>query len=239
MVVADPAAELVGLVRAMGDPAPHTVDPAVLRQASLIRRRFAVSLPPPFVGPPAAGEPVRVAVPTDGAAIAAVKWRSFGTNYRGLLPDEFLDRRDVVPPASFWTGRAMVPPSRRHRLLVWGRPGSVYGYVDCGPAHVDDVDPAGAERGDDEIGEVWELYVDPAAQRAGGGTALLAAAEDWLDSVGLFRQELWVLRPNTAAQGFYRSHGWEPTGRVAAVDLGIVAFDELRFRRHRPPDRKS
>lgn len=230
MVIADPSAELVGLVRAMGDPAPDAADPVVLRQATLLRRRFGMSLPPPFIGPPGSGEPVRVAVPTDGPAIAAVKWRAFGTNYRGLLPDAFLDRRDVVPPASFWTGRAMVPPSRRHRLLVWGRPGSVYGYVDCGPAHVDDVDPDGPG-GHDEVGEVWELYVDPSAQRSGGGGALLAAAQEWLDAAGLGRQELSVLRSNTAAQAFYRSHGWHPTGRVVAVDLGAVAFEEVRFRR--------
>ncbi|MCU1352203.1 MAG: hypothetical protein JWM05_1412, partial [Acidimicrobiales bacterium] len=51
--------------------------------------------------------PVRPAAATDGAAIAAVKWRAFGTSYRGILPDELLDRREVVPPVAFWVGRAM------------------------------------------------------------------------------------------------------------------------------------
>jgi ribosomal protein S18 acetylase RimI-like enzyme len=78
---------------------------------------------------------------------------------------------------------------------------------------------------------VWELYVDPAAHRSGGGSALLAAAEAWLDAVGLHHQVLSVLRGNTAAQAFYRSAGWEPTGRVVPVDLGVVAFEEIRYRR--------
>jgi GNAT superfamily N-acetyltransferase len=172
---------------------------------------------------------VRPATALDGAAVAAVKWRAFGTNYRGgVLPDAFLDGRDVVPPASYWVGRAMVPPSRRHRLLVWGRPGTVYGYVDCGPAHPDDA----GDRSD--VGEVWELYVDPAAQGLGGGARLLAAASAWLDEVGLVHQELSVLRTNPAALAFYRRQGWQPTGAVRPVDLGVVAFEELRLRRGSP-----
>lgn len=237
MVVADPTAELVQLVRSMGDPAPAEATPAQRRQAELIRRRFGLALPTPFVGPPGEREPVRVATATDGAAIAGVKWRVFGTSYRGILPDDFLDRRDVVPPAPFWVGRAMVPPSRSHRLFVWGRPGTVHGYLDCGPAHPEDVaadglgdgDPAGADR----VGEVWELYVDPAAHRRGGGGALLAAAEDWLDAAGLHQQVLSVLGSNRAAQAFYRSNDWEPTGRTVPVDLGVVAFEEHRYMRRR------
>lgn len=134
MVVADPAAELLGLVRGLGGPAPDGAPASHQRAAALIRRRFGLALPPPFVVPPSDTEPVRPATAVDGAAIAAVKWRVFATSYRhGVLPDAFLDTRDVVPSASFWTGRAMVPPSRRHRLLVWGRPGTVRGYCDCGP----------------------------------------------------------------------------------------------------------
>lgn len=227
MVIADPGADLLRLVTDGGDPPPTTASRSQRRTAELIRRRFGLSLPPPFAGPPGPGEPVRVAEATDGPAIAAIKWRAFGANYRGgVLADDFLDQRDVVPPASFWIGRAMLPPSRRHRLLVWGRPGTVLGYLDCGPVHPEDADPA-----QPESGEVYELYVDPTAQAMGGGALLLAAAEDWLRSVGFVRAELSTLVTNPPAQAFYRSRGWEPTGRVIPVDLGVVAFDELRFAR--------
>src|SRR5690606_24625146 len=127
--------------------------PAARRQAHLVRRRFGLALPTPFVGPPSGDEPVRVATAADGAAIASVKWRVFGTTYRGVLPDTFLDHRDVVPPATFGIGRAMVPPGRRHRLLVWGRPGVVHGYVDCGPAHHDDVAADDAATGGTAAGD--------------------------------------------------------------------------------------
>lgn len=252
MVIGDPSAELVGLVTAMGDPPPAVAPPAARRQAELIRRRFGLSLPPPFATP-GTDEPVRPATAPDGAAIAAIKWRVFGTNYRGgVLDDAFLDTRDVVPPPMFWTGRAMVPPSRRHQLLVLGGPGRVFGYVDAGPAHpprghagpdpdaaagnvdADEVDgevdgDAGGHADGGSTGEVYELYVDPTAQGGGGGGRLLDAAVAGLIEAGFARIELSVLTTNTAAQAFYRSRGWAPTGVVTHVDLGVVAFDEARF----------
>jgi GNAT superfamily N-acetyltransferase len=215
VVIADPSAEVLDLVRALGDPAPSVAPASAQRRAELVRRRFGVALPPPFAGAPAAEEPVRAATALDGTAIAAVKWRAFGTSYRGVLPDAFLDERDVVPPASYWTGRAMVPPSRRHRLLVWGRPGRVFGYVDTGPAHLGDA----------------ALDLDPAVQRLGGGARLLDAAGDALDDAGFARLELSVVATNARAQAFYRRRGWAPTGRVVHVDLGTLVFDEVRFAR--------
>jgi GNAT superfamily N-acetyltransferase len=231
VVVADPTTDLLRLVTEPGDPPPAEPTPAAARSARLIRRRFGLALPPPFVGEPTASEPIRTAVAADGAAIAAIKWRAFGTNYRGgVMSDSFLDQRDVVPPASFWVGRAMLPPSRRHRLLVWGRPGTVFGYLDAGPVHPEDADPD-----QPEAGEVYELYVDPTAQGRGGGGLLLDAAEAWFRSAGYQRAELSTLATNPAAHAFYAARGWEPTGRITPVDLGIVAFEEVRFARRLGP----
>ncbi len=227
MVVADPAAELLRLVTVHPDPPPSAATAAERRTAALIRRRFGLALPPPFASVEG-DQPVRVAVAADGPAIAAVKWRVFGANYRGgVLDDGFLDRREVVPPASFWTGRAMVPPSPRYRLWVWGRPGTVLGYLDAGPVHPEDQDPLDQE----DAGEVFELYVDPLAQGRGGGGLLLDAAETWFAEQGLARAELSTMATNAAAQAFYWARGWVPTGRVTPVDLGVVAFDEVRFAR--------
>lgn len=235
MVVADPSAELLDLVRSLGDPAPGDAIPPIRARAELVRRRFGLALPPPFVGPPGDGEPVRRATALDGAAIAAIKWRCFGTNYRGVFPDAFLDGRDVVPPASYWTGRAMVPPSRRHGLFVWGRPGTVHGYVDCGPSELvppgTGRDGSGSDGSGSESGEVFELYVDPSRQGAGGGGRLLAEAERFLASVGFATAELSAVEGNEAARRFYVTHGWTDTDRTIAVDLGIVAFEERRFAR--------
>ncbi|MFN8019013.1 MAG: GNAT family N-acetyltransferase [Acidimicrobiales bacterium] len=233
MVVADPSAELVRLVTRHGDPPAVVASRADQRAAELVRRRFGLALPPPFAGEPGRDEPIRVAAPTDGAAIAAIKWRVFGTSYRdGVMDEAFLDRRGVVPPPSFWIGRAMVPPSRRHRIFVWGRPGVAFGYLDAGPVHPEDADPAHPD-----AGEVYELYVDHTAQGRGGGARLLAAAEAWFREVGHPWAELSTQTTNPVAQAFYRANGWEPTGREVPVDLGVVAYVEARYAKPLGPAR--
>lgn len=216
----------------MGDPAPTTPSASSRAAALLIRRRFGLSLPPPYIGDPGPEELIRVAQAVDGAAIAAVKWRVFGTTYRGLLSDRFLDRREVVPPVSYWTGRAMVPPSRRHRLFVWGRPGTVFGYLDCGPAASLIVGADDAR----EVGEVFELYVDPSAAGRGGGTRLLEAAEAWLTEVGLDELELSVLDRNLAARTFYERHGWSDSGARLPRELTTETIVEARY--HKGPMRR-
>lgn len=215
MVVSDPAAELLELVRAGGDPAPCRPDPADMARALLIRRRFGLSLPPPFVeldGDP----PIRRAAVTDAAAIAAIKWRSFGTDYRGVFPDRFLDDRAVVPPVSYWIDRVAAPAPEG--LLVWGRPGSVFGYLEHGRS---ETDPDG--------GAIFELYVDPCAQGRGGGAALLRRAIDDLGSRGCSAIEVWAAVGNGRAHRFYQRHGFRETGERDEVDLGTDVIEEIRF----------
>lgn len=223
IVIADPAAELLTLVQRSGE-SPAPADRAA---AALLRRRFGVALPPPFVEPTDPGDPeatpVRVAAAHDGPAIAAVKWRAFGSCYRGILPDDFLDNREVVPPAAFWIGRAAVPPSRRYSLFVLGRPGHVLGYCDAGPCRDADVDT-------EVTGEVYELYLDPTLLRAGGGRRLLESAVAQLGASGSIDLRLWVLQANRAGRSFYEACGWTADGAARSEDLGRAAFEEVRYR---------
>ncbi|MCU1454050.1 MAG: hypothetical protein JWN46_2196 [Acidimicrobiales bacterium] len=165
---------------------------------------------------------MRRAAATDGAAIAAVKWRTFGSAYRSILPDELLDRREVVPPVSFWVSRALMGAPSGHVLLAWGRPGELLGYVDAGPCRDDDVEAS-------VTGEVYELYVDPSAQRLGGGRLLLGAAVTALRAGGRADVRLWVLAANHRALAFYRSQGWAADGGARREDLGTFEVDEVRF----------
>ena len=222
IVIADPASELLSLVRHASDPP----EPSERASAALIRRRFGLALPPPFADAADPGDPlaapVRRAVAMDGPAIAAIKWRAFGTCYRGVLPDEFLDHREIVPPVGFWVGRAAVPPSRRHSLMVLGRPGHVLGYCDAGPCRDTDVDPT-------LTGEVYELYLDPTLLRRGGGRRLLDEVADHLHQTGSTDLRLWVLKENTAAQAFYLRCGWDPDAGVRSEDLGVAIVEEVRY----------
>ncbi len=232
-MIQDPSEELLALVRRSFPDPPSDADRSAAR---LVRRRFGLSLPPPFaeVAPDGDVPPVRAAVEADGTAAAAVKWRSWQVGYRGVVDDDFLDHRaEVHPSAAWWSQRAAWPPSRRHRLLVLGRPGEVHGFCDVGPYR-----EAGGERGDDVAdptgdhgGQVCSLYVDPSGFRRGWGAALLAAGVEHLGEMGLTDLRLWVVDRNRRARAFYESQGWEADGAVAVRPFPDLTVTEVRYRR--------
>ncbi len=59
---------------------------------------------------------------------------------------------------------------------------------------------------------LWHLYVDPAWQRQGVGTALNRAALDEIAARGADTAWLDVIAKNTKALAFYRALGWREIG---------------------------
>jgi len=220
-MIQDPADELLVLVRRSGDD-PPTADRSA---AALIRRRFGLSLPPPFAASPAPAEvvPVRSATVDDGPAIAAVKWRSWRLAYRGIVPDAFLADLAVVPPPHDWMRRLAERP-RRSAILVAGRSGSVVGLTEVRPWEGDDLDGACT-------GQIRVCYVDPLVARRGIGTALLDAAITHARTSGLEDLRLWVAERNVTARRFYEAGGWRTDGaRMRSELTPEVAMDEVRYR---------
>lgn len=72
-------------------------------------------------------------------------------------------------------------------------------------------------------GSVWALFVDPACEGLGAGTALHERILEWSRSQGL-RSLYLTTTAGTRAELFYRHHGWQEAG---CTDDG-----ELRFERH-------
>lgn len=62
-------------------------------------------------------------------------------------------------------------------------------------------------------GVIWMLYVLPAYQGCGVGSALYDAAIGSIKSAGQRRAVLEVLAANENAVAFYRARGWVPEGR--------------------------
>ncbi len=231
-MIRDPLEEVLGAsLRAADDATVTTVDDGDLRALRLARRRFGVGLPPPFVPVPAvpASLPVREAGPADGAAVAAVQRRAWRANYRGLLSEAFLDDLDFSYLGAYWSGRATVAPTPRHRLLVAGPRGEVHGMVDVGPSRDDDA-PSGAD-GLAAVGEVRSFYLDPSVQGAGLGVVVLAAAEATLRAQGVDVATLWVVEGNDRARRFYERYGWTPDGAVTQTPVDADVLHEVRYRR--------
>ena len=92
---------------------------------------------------------------------------------------------------------------------------------------------AGPARHDDEagLGELYAIYVDPAAQGRGIGRALMDAAVRGLATRGFREAVLWVFEANAPARGFYERMGWTPDGTAKALEIGGAAPIEVRYRR--------
>ena len=69
---------------------------------------------------------------------------------------------------------------------------------------------------------VWALFVDPEAEGAGVGGALLETLLDWARERGLERMSL-TTSPGTRADTFYRRRGW--------CEVGVTADGEVMLER--------
>jgi GNAT superfamily N-acetyltransferase len=154
---------------------------------------------------------IRRATPADAAAIAAVNIRTWHHAYA----------EDVDVEAM---------PTLEERLLVWrerladaaattlafDQDGRIAGYAGVG-----------ADRDGGDAGELYAIYVDPVAQGAGVGSALIEAAVQALRDAGYRRALLWTLERNGLARAFYERHGWTMDERTRDHPWG----SERRYRR--------
>jgi ribosomal protein S18 acetylase RimI-like enzyme len=81
----------------------------------------------------------------------------------------------------------------------------VLGYVFIG------IEPQSWKELRDEAGYVHDLVVDERGRRQGIGTALMAAALDWMRARRLPRVVLWTAQPNGAAQHLFDRLGFRKT----------------------------
>jgi GNAT superfamily N-acetyltransferase len=143
---------------------------------------------------------VRDARAEDATAIAEVHVRAWQAAYRGLMPDEFLDRLDSQARAGRYTLGSRNPADPQ-TLLAIDEHERLLGFATIAPS----VELAAH-------GELRALYVDPTYWRAGVGLALMEGCLARLDESGCDRAVLWLLLGNERAARFYRACGWAPDG---------------------------
>src|SRR5215212_6542715 len=107
---------------------------------------------------------VRPATLDDLDAIVAVHVAGFRAGNVPHLPPEQADRMNAERAAAVWDATIAQPPPGTAVLVAEDDAGRVVGVVCAGRARDDDV----AE----STGELYALYVEPGAWRAGHGTAL-------------------------------------------------------------------
>lgn len=169
----------------------------------------------------AADASVRPARGADASAIGAVQGRCWRRAYAELAPRDVLDRLDATALTQRWHSAVTDPPSKRHAVLVACAGNVVVGFAALAPSADPDAGPRDAE--------VVALEVDPAHQRAGHGSRLLAACVDTLRASGFAAVRVWCPAPDRARYAFLVSAGLHPDGarRDLAGDGATVTEQRL------------
>lgn len=113
-------------------------------------------------------------------------------------------------------------PARRHVLVVDGDE-DVTGFAFIGPERV-------GNRDAEKVGELYSIYVLPAAWGRGVGQALMAEVLSLLRAEGFEEAILWVLEDNPRTRRFYELTGWQPDGGVKDEEWLGTVVREIRYR---------
>ncbi len=158
---------------------------------------------------------VRLALPAEAEAIAALQRRAWAQAYPQAVAARLLGGTDLAAMTDAWEAAIRRPPLATLRVLVAvdsseGRH-RVVGFAAVGPSDDPDAAP-------DADGTVAEFAVDPPAQRFGHGSRLLQACVDTLRADGFSRATWWVRSTDDALREFLTGAGWAPDG--AHVERG-------------------
>jgi ribosomal protein S18 acetylase RimI-like enzyme len=171
-------------------------------------------------------------VPEDAEEVERLRVAGWQTAYRGILPDDYLDRMRVdgerrrrhmigqaaarEAAARSGAGQAVAVES----VAVQDR--AIVGWVAAGRCR--DADRAGPGQG-----EIYAIYVLPEWWGRGAGRLLMAHAVRALTEAGADDITLWVLQANQRARRFYEAAGFRPDGTRQLLELG-GPVTEVRYR---------
>jgi L-amino acid N-acyltransferase YncA len=164
---------------------------------------------------------IRRAMAADAPHIAAISVRGWQWAYRGLLPDAVLDDLSVEQRTDGWR-RILATPSALARTWLVEQAGRVLGFASTGPSRDEDAAP--------DVGEVYAIYVEPAAAGTGLGRALFGHAAAELARLGYHTATLWVLAGNQRARRFYEAAGWRADGATRVEPREGYDLHEVRYR---------
>ncbi len=168
----------------------------------------------------AQGVQVRRATPSDAQAIAEIHVASWQVAYRGLFPDEALDRLSVAERQAQWTQGL----ANSHSTIWVSEEGRrVTGFVLACPSRDADA-PAS------QFAEIAALYIHPNFWGTGCGRALCEAVFDHLRQTSVQAVIVWALTGNIPARHFYEHIGFAPDDGRRDITLYGTTLPEIRYR---------
>jgi GNAT superfamily N-acetyltransferase len=160
---------------------------------------------------------VREAKVGDAEAIARAHTLSWRDSYRGILPDNVLDRIDVGQRAD--SRRRILQNAKVLTLVAYDLThGDIVGLCDAGPAR----------RYAPYAGEVYALYLVQHAKMHGLGREMLERCQGWFAAADKRSMIIWVLENNVHARRFYEAMGGR-TGATFRSTVGGFPVTEVSY----------
>ena len=169
------------------------------------------------------GAVIRQAQPADAAAIAHIEVDSWRAAYLGLIPAADLNALSVPAREASWLRILSHAVAAGTRTWVLCAEDAGLGFASAGPTRDDD-DPR-------DVGELYTIYLLPAAWGRGLGAALLDTAQADLARRRHWAMTIWVLEGNTRARRFYELAGFTRDGARRWARVGAGSLPEIRYRR--------
>jgi GNAT superfamily N-acetyltransferase len=164
---------------------------------------------------------VRRAVPDDLTGMARVHVETWKTTYRGIVPDERLDRLTVESDIAGGFGRWLrEPPAGVAIFVALTRADKIVGFALACPPR---------EPEPDFSGELGAIYVRKAHQGRGVGTALVRDAARHLLHLGRTSMIVWVLEQNPYRRFYERLGGVVVRKRMRDSRLAGVPLPEVSY----------
>jgi GNAT superfamily N-acetyltransferase len=171
----------------------------------------------------------RAAVPVEASQLRDVCLASYGDAYRDLVPPVWLRDRLAQHRTVDWARRPQDERARGGDIVVALDDDRLIGLCQFGATTNEDDDLL-------KVGHVHRLYVHPAWQRRGAGSALMSLACATLRSQGYAFATLWVLASDTRrARPFYERLGWRSDGTIRPFEAELTPqwagrLDDVRYR---------
>jgi GNAT superfamily N-acetyltransferase len=161
---------------------------------------------------------IRLAQPTDAAALARIHVDTWRTTYTGIVPDAHLASLSYEARAKRWEETLGAKDSSVFVFVAEDDDGQVVGFAVGGP-----------ERSGDPIytGELYGIYLLKDYQRKGMGRQLVAAVVHRLLQMGYPSMLIWVLAQNPSRK-FYAALGGQPV-REQKIVIGGATLLEVAY----------
>lgn len=164
---------------------------------------------------------IREATAEDLYGMARVHVETWKSAYRGIVPDERLERLSVESDIAGGFGSRLGTPRPGAAQFVAVTPAhEVVGFAVAGPNR--EPDP-------DFTGELGALYVLPSRQRQGTGTALVRECTRFLLGNGTTSMIVWVLEQNPYRRFYERLGGALVRRRVASSRIAGGPLPEVSY----------